>query len=128
MLSSKKLTQFLPRFLRNWLEHPTLGVDLYPLFLASFVGVVTGLASVLFIYLIEIITEEATVWRDEWGIPASLAILVLAGVITGVMIRFLSHEVEGGADRAYGHYSLQAGFYRIQDRRRVARPAQPSVP
>ena len=96
MILNKRLTNFLPHFIREWLEHSTLGVDLYPLLLSSVVGLITGLATVLFIELIEIITKYATQIRDNWGIPASLGILVLAGLSTGLLIRYASHEVEGG--------------------------------
>lgn len=96
MLSVKHLNHFVPAFIQNWLDRSTFSFDFYPLVLSAVVGMVTGLASVVFIKLIEVISEYATEFRHEWGIPVSLGILVLAGLTTGVIVRFISYEIEGG--------------------------------
>ncbi len=96
MLSTIHLPNFVPSFIQRWFDRSTLSFDIYPLLLSAVVGIVTGLASVIFIKLIEVITDYATEFRDAWGIPASLGILVVAGVITGVIVRYVSYEVEGG--------------------------------
>ena len=80
---------------KTWLEHSPQAHDAIPLILSVVVGLVTGLSAFIFIRLLHVVTEFTGGLRDNFGLPASLAILAIAGLITGYIIARFASEAKG---------------------------------
>lgn len=102
---------------RQWLDNSSFATDIIPVVVAVLVGLVTGLAASGFIWLIALFTENAQALRDEFGVVAGIGIMVVAGYITGLIIRYIAPEVQGGGvPSVMEAIALRRGYVR----RRVA--------
>lgn len=92
---------FLPAHLRHfprlraWLNRSPLINDAIPLLLSVIVGLVTGVGAYLFIILLESIHHLVTDLRDHNHALIGIAVMGIAGLLTGLIISRFASEAKG---------------------------------
>ena len=79
-----------------WFERSPMAGDFMPLSVAIGVGIVTGLGSYIFIWLLGQIGDFSQKVRDEGGLGMALVLMALAGAMVGFLIARYASETKGG--------------------------------
>ncbi len=107
-------------WLKTTLGQSSMAQDVVPLFLAILVGLVTGFGAYIFIVLLGEITRFTSGLRDQWGVFGSLAVMMIAGLLTGIIISRFAQEAKGhGVPEVMEAIALKRG--RIRPRVAIAK-------
>ena len=106
--------------IKTWLGQSPLGGDTIPFILSVTIGIVTGFGAYIFIQLLDFIGDFTGEMRHEYGDIASIAILVVAGLLTGLIIARFALEAKGhGVPEVMEAIALRRG--RIRPRVAIAK-------
>ena len=106
--------------LKSWLELSPLAGDTLPLILSIAVGLATGIGAFIFIWLLRQLRDVSTLLRASGGALMSLAILAVAGALTGLIISRFASEAKGhGVPEVMEAIALKRG--RIRPRVAIAK-------
>lgn len=101
--------------IKNWREHLTRSGDALPLILSVIVGLITGLGAYIFILLLHQATEWMHFMRDEFGLAVGIAVMIGAGIVTGLIIDRFAKEAKGhGVPEVMEAIALRRGHIRPQ--------------
>jgi len=107
-------------WLKTTLGQSSLAHDAVPLLLAILVGLFTGLGAYSFIILLGEINHFTNSIREEWGVFGSIAIMMIAGLLTGLIISRFATEAKGhGVPEVMEAIALKRG--RIRPRVAIAK-------
>jgi CIC family chloride channel protein len=79
----------------EWLERSRVYSDTVPLVIATVLGLLTGLSTYAFVWLVENISHLMTLLRDNLTVAAGVPVMMAAGLLVGWLIKRWAPETGG---------------------------------